>query len=773
MGHQAQRRPRLSTSMTRMVISTLLFLVVLKLEQSFVSGLCPSQCECNDELLTAVCSKANLSVVPIFLNPSLKSLDASRNKIHKLEEILNVYKDLEQLDLSRNQFKHIGRQKFVDQVRLQSLNLSNNLLTSIHANAFQGPVALHVLDLSHNILTSLVNQTFDGLDSLLELRLHHNQLRTIEWGAFQGLQRLRVIHLEHNQLQSMRPEWLSPMESLRFLYAAHNVLTELPDDAFKSLTALRVITFRENRLSSSNISQYTFRGCRGVDTLDLSYNLLHSVPNGAFSQLPKLNHLDLSGNPVGSLDRTSFQSLFELEVLHLNNMSQLETLSGHAFIDNMKLRELQMENNSRLAPLPWGVFATNALLQTYSVRNNSWATLSPYQIPQPSLKSLFLEGLPLHCNCSVTWLWEIYQRGAANTSSIYVDQVRCSWISGSPTNGQKGGQVGDPLSQMTIDQLVCADWTQILIIISLSIIVTVLLLVIAAVVIYKFRQYRMETKYGGAMLHIKDDTMIYKAALHSSSGSYASSNEPTYKAVSAVGYSPTGHHPPRTNEQLQAGLEPFYEVPKYANPHEEQFNEPKYTSNGLVGSELWEPDFFTSQGHCYTNPRLMTMMHNQTPPSRDNGALSATPSASGYSSNQFQSYHGSPQSTSTGVSSMGSSSNASSTASSHGSKPMFYSPTARLHNQNNHTLAHHPQRHSPMKFFSGTTYHPNQSGTNSDPNSTSTQLVSSPSKMMPFQTSIRNASPIKNTTHTPLAPTKRSTLNRQTPNGQFQQNFYV
>eukprot|EP00094_Tigriopus_californicus_P010068 TCALIF_09709-PA protein Name:"Similar to LRRN2 Leucine-rich repeat neuronal protein 2 (Homo sapiens)" AED:0.23 eAED:0.52 QI:0/0/0/0.66/0.5/0.66/3/0/756 len=747
MAHQP-RRGSLSTSTTRVVISTLLFLVVVKLEQSFVSGLCPSQCECNDELLTAVCSMANLSVVPIFLNPSIKSLDASRNKVHKLEEILNVYKDLERLDLSRNQFKHIGRQKFVDQVRLQSLNLSNNFLTSLHGNAFQGPSALHVLDLSHNILTSLVNQTFDGLDSLLELRLHHNQLRTIEWGAFQGLQRLRVIHLEHNQLQSMRPEWLSPMESLR------------------------------------------------VDTLDLSYNLLHSVPNGALSQLPKLNHLDLSGNPVGSLDRTSFQSLFELEVLHLNNMSQLETLSGHAFIDNMKLRELQMENNSRLAPLPWGVFATNALLQTYSVRHNSWATLSPYQIPQPSLKSLFLEGLPLHCNCSVTWLWEIYQRGIANTSlsasssssssstsSIYVDQVRCSWISGSPANGQKGGQVGDPLSQMTIDQLVCADWTQILIIISLSIIVTVLVLVIAAVVIYKFRQYRMESKYGGAMLHIKDDTMIYKAALHSSSGSYASSNEPTYKAVSAVGFSPTGHHPPpppRTNEQLPPGLEPFYEVPKYANPHEEAFNESKFTANGggggLVGTELWEPDYFTSPGHCYTNPRLMTMMHNSSPPSRGNGAQSATPSASGYSvSNQFQSYHGSPQSTSTGVSSMGSSSNASSTASSHGSKPMFYSPTARLHNQNNHTLAHHPQRHSPMKFFSGNTYHPNQSaGTNANPSSTSTPLVgSSPAKMMPFQPSNRNASPVKNPNHTPLASAKRSTLNRSNPSGQFQQNFYV
>eukprot|EP00095_Tigriopus_kingsejongensis_P003362 snap_masked-scaffold557_size137338-processed-gene-0.1 protein:Tk03362 transcript:snap_masked-scaffold557_size137338-processed-gene-0.1-mRNA-1 annotation:"leucine-rich repeat neuronal protein 2" len=714
--------------------TTLLFLGLLSLlEQSLVQGgICPSQCQCNDELLTAICSQGQLKVVPIFLNPQIKSLDASENQIHKLENGLHFYEDLERLDLSRNSFKHIGQGQFVNQAKLQRLNLSNNFLTSLHANSFQGPSALHILDLSHNILTSLPNKTFAGLDSLLELKLHHNQLQAIEHGAFEGLQSLRVLELEHNQLQTVRPEWLSPMRSLRFLYAAHNSLGELPDDAFKSLTALRVITFRENRLSSSNISQYAFRGCRGVDTLDLSRNLLHSVPNRALSQLPKLNHLDLSGNPLGSLDRGSFQSLFELEVLYLNNMSQLETLGGHTFIDNMKLRELQMEHNSQLSPLPWGIFSSNALLESYSVRNNSWATLSPYQIPQPSLKSLFLEGLPLHCNCSVTWLWEIYQRGP--NSSLYVDQVRCSWISGSAANGQKGGQVGDPLSRMTIDQLACADWTQVLIIISLSIIVTVLVLVFAAVLIYKFRQCRMEAKYGGTMLHIKDDTMIYKAALHSSSSaSYASSSEPTYKAVSAVGYSPTGHH----RLEPLPGTEPFYEVPKYANPHEVQFNEAKYASSGgLVGSELWEePDYFASQqGHCYTNPRLMQPAH----------------------ASQYQNFHGSPQSTSTGVSSMGSSSNASSTASSHGTKPMMFSSpaTARLHNQNtplHNTLAYHPQQQSqqpqqqqqqsPMKFFSGTYHHQNPRHQH--------PILESPLQHSP------NESPIKSHANTPVPNHKR------------------
>ena len=487
-----------------------------------VSGrLCPGQCQCDNEKLTTTCAGSNLTVIPIFLNPTTRILEVQDNKVRKLENALDVYPELELLDLSKNEFKHLKKRQFFHQAELQLLNLSNNFLTTVHSETFKGPVALQTLDLSHNILSTLEENAFKGLDSLVELRLHHNRLEEINPATFNGLGRLRILHLEFNRLKRLSGGWMAPLGNLRFIYATNNILSEIPDDCFKSLAALRVITLNENQLS--NIGQNAFRGCRSVDTLDLSYNLLDSVPSLPLSQIPQLDSLDLSGNPIRNIDSASFKTLYELQKLRLTHMPELESIAGHAFLDNMKLQELELDSNPNLNPLPWGLFAANTLIKTLSVRNNSWSTLSPQQIPTQSIETLLLAGLPLNCNCSVTWLWELYQRG--ENSSLSLDTARCYSV---PTSSQQygadgmtrlGGEAGDPLAVMASDQLQCkAVASHIVLVISISVLVTVCLLVLVSLCIYKIRRWRLDRKYGtyggAACMHIKDDTMVYKGTLH-------------------------------------------------------------------------------------------------------------------------------------------------------------------------------------------------------------------------------------------------------------------
>ena len=119
--------------MLRFATPPLVFLLFILIQQG--SGLCPDQCKCDEIKLKSDCSEGKLEIVPIFLNPRMKLLEAQLNKIRHLEGALNVYEDLEVLDLSHNEFHSIGQYQFVNQLKLQQLNLSNNFIASLHSRS--------------------------------------------------------------------------------------------------------------------------------------------------------------------------------------------------------------------------------------------------------------------------------------------------------------------------------------------------------------------------------------------------------------------------------------------------------------------------------------------------------------------------------------------------------------------------------------------------------------------------------------------------------------
>ena len=117
--------------MLRYATPTFVLLCSILIQQG--SGLCPSQCKCDEIRLRSDCSESKLEIVPIFLNPRMKFLEAQLNQIRHLEGALNVYEDLEVLDLSQNEFHSVGQYQFVSQLKLQQLNLSNNFIASLHS----------------------------------------------------------------------------------------------------------------------------------------------------------------------------------------------------------------------------------------------------------------------------------------------------------------------------------------------------------------------------------------------------------------------------------------------------------------------------------------------------------------------------------------------------------------------------------------------------------------------------------------------------------------
>ena len=596
------------------------------------SPLCPKGCTCDNDELEAACSNTKLDVVPHFLNPRIKTLDVSNNRISRLDQgTLSFYVNLRQLDLSFNQIRELKRNPFQNQRNLNVLNLTSNYISNIVVrnvagrpkSPFHGPVDLQTLDLSGNNLTVLRNHSFSNLKSLVILTLASNFLYEIESMAFEGLQNLRTLHLESNKLTILKSDFLSHLQSLRFLYISGNNLLELSADSLRPLVALRVFDVSNNLLQ--NISSSAFEGTRYVDTLNLAENKLKSVPSDGLSKALRLKSLDLSANPIVSMESSSLQNLHSLETLMLNNMPCMEKVSGLTFSDNSRLSMIQMENNHHLNPLPYGVFDLNPLLSEVSFVNNSkWRSLSPQQIPTKSLVTLKVSGIPFFCNCSLLWLWDLYQ--SRNQTEINLDDARCTNLDAMQPNGVKvPSEDSNLLLLMSPDQLVCSQMTTetILVIVAAVILVFVCILLVTILAI-TLRQRRLKARAGSSHLgspciQIKDDTMIYNPA------GYSELPQVAYNGLAATTSPPEYQKFYHDQMRPEVPQEPFYEVPKFCDadgntttsetePKSSTSNSSKYSSSGYIGSELWEPGDYLSTttlvstlgpggvGHCYTNP---------------------------------------------------------------------------------------------------------------------------------------------------------------------------
>ena len=121
--------------------------------------------------------------------------------------------------------------------------------------------------------------------------------------------------------------------------------------------------------------------------------------------------------------------MYVLRSLKLNRMYQLTTMEVDALVENVQLKSIEMSNNPLLQPLPWGIFSANLALSDLNFINNSaWTSLFPSQVPVRSIQNLQLSGIPFYCNCSLIWLWELYQQ---NSSDFHLDQVTCQSVSNS------------------------------------------------------------------------------------------------------------------------------------------------------------------------------------------------------------------------------------------------------------------------------------------------------------------------------------------------------
>ncbi|GLH16107.1 Uncharacterized protein GBIM_20473 [Gryllus bimaculatus] len=172
-------------------------------------------------------SSRNLTALPTVhdINPLVKVLNMSMNRIANATDELRSFTRLEVLILRFNNFTHL---RFLPEpCGLRRLDASRNNISSL-----EGPLAtcslLESLNLTANNLKSLPDGVFSNMNRLKVLYLAGNGLTNLPQGVFRGLRNLERLRLNGNRLREVRRDLFHGLNELRYLDFSLNNLTSLP-----------------------------------------------------------------------------------------------------------------------------------------------------------------------------------------------------------------------------------------------------------------------------------------------------------------------------------------------------------------------------------------------------------------------------------------------------------------------------------------------------------------------------------------------------------------
>jgi hypothetical protein len=195
--------------------------------------------------------------------------------------------------------------------------------------------------------------------------------------AFSGLLGLEDLTIERCNLTSISGPTVSYLRSLVTLRLRHLSVAALEDQNFRKLSNLRGVEI-DNWPYLEHVSPQSFQGL-DLRWLFITNTNITSVPSASFKNLVHLTHLNLSYNPISSLEPWAFKDLLRLKELIMVNTG-LMTVEPHALGGLRQIRVLNFSAND-LQTLEEGAF--------HSVN---------------SLETLRVDGNPLLCDCRLLWI---------------------------------------------------------------------------------------------------------------------------------------------------------------------------------------------------------------------------------------------------------------------------------------------------------------------------------------------------------------------------------
>lgn len=152
--------------------------------------------------------------------------------------------------------------------------------------------------------------------------------------AFANLRKLQFLDLSHNRLEQLHEDTFENNENLIELNLSHNNFMTLQHQPLFKSPSLMVYALS---LKTIKISIQSLISC--LQILELHECKIPQIYDNTFLHLPKLSTLDLSGNLMITLPKEPFVPLNRLRIIELgDNRWQCDSSSVRATINWMKKR---------------------------------------------------------------------------------------------------------------------------------------------------------------------------------------------------------------------------------------------------------------------------------------------------------------------------------------------------------------------------------------------------------------------------------------------------
>ena len=275
--------------------------------------------------------------------------------------------------------------------------------TELHPDTLSGlsSTRLKVLNLEGNFMafkSGLRNNFFRHVHHLTDLYLDNCQIHEVYRDAFKGLHKLKMLSLRGNfiscltdcQFLAYGPE----LRSLQDLDLSDNVITEVGDNLRVSgavFPRLQTLILRNNRITSLKVTM--FEAMDSLKGLDLTENPIHTIEPSTFSSMHKLQDLFIQGSlHLQSLENGTFRGLRHLRHLRLNN-NQISRIEQKAFHGLHRLEILEM-NSNRLGEPSSGqlhlAYESRTLIQLDLGNNRMHSLPASVMLQHPKLEQLIL-----------------------------------------------------------------------------------------------------------------------------------------------------------------------------------------------------------------------------------------------------------------------------------------------------------------------------------------------------------------------------------------------